>query len=111
MLEELSSDYVRTARAKGLGTAAVLFRHALRNALIPIITILGLQFGTLLAGTFVTETIFAWPGIGRLTVQAISARDYPLLQGCILVISVSYVLVNLFTDLFYSFVDPRVRLS
>jgi len=111
MLEELSSDYVRTARAKGLGTTAILFRHALRNALIPIITILGLQFGTLLAGTIVTETIFAWPGIGRLTVQAISARDYPLLQGCILVISVSYVLVNLFTDLLYSFVDPRVRLS
>jgi ABC-type dipeptide/oligopeptide/nickel transport system permease component len=111
MLEELSSDYVRTARAKGLGTAAVLFRHAFRNALIPVITILGLQFGTLLAGTIVTETIFAWPGIGRLTVQAISSRDYPLLQGCILVISVSYVLVNLFTDLLYSFVDPRVRLA
>src|SRR6266436_6611158 len=86
MLEELSADYIRTARAKGLSTAAVLFRHGLRNALIPIITILGLQFGTLLAGTIVTETIFSWPGIGRLTVQAISARDYPLLQGCILVI-------------------------
>jgi ABC-type dipeptide/oligopeptide/nickel transport system permease component len=111
MLEELSSDYVRTARAKGLGTAAVLFRHAFRNALIPIITILGLQFGTLLAGTIVTETIFSWPGIGRLTVQAISSRDYPLLQGCILVISVSYVLVNLLTDLLYSFIDPRVRLA
>lgn len=111
MLEELSSDYVRTARAKGLGTAAVLFRHAFRNALIPVITILGLQFGTLLAGTIVTETIFSWPGIGRLTVQAISSRDYPLLQGCILVISLSYVLVNLFTDLLYSFIDPRVRLA
>jgi peptide/nickel transport system permease protein len=111
MLEELSADYVRTARAKGLGTAAVLFRHAFRNALIPVITILGLQFGTLLAGTIVTETIFSWPGIGRLTVQAISARDYPLLQGCILVISVSYVLVNLLTDLLYSFIDPRVRLA
>lgn len=111
MLEELSADYVRTARAKGLSTSAVLFRHAFRNALIPIITILGLQFGTLLAGTIVTETIFSWPGIGRLTVQAISARDYPLLQGCILVIAVSYVLVNLLTDLLYSFIDPRVRLS
>lgn len=111
VLEELSSDYVRTARAKGLGKFAVLFRHALRNALIPIVTILGLQFGTLLAGTIITETIFSWPGIGRLTVQAISARDYPLLQGCILVISVSYVLVNLITDLFYSLIDPRVRLS
>ncbi len=111
MLEELSSDYVRTARAKGLTTSAVLVRHALRNALIPIITILGLQFGTLLAGTIVTETIFSWPGIGRLTVQAISSRDYPLLQGCILVIALSYVLVNLLTDVLYSFIDPRVRLS
>jgi len=111
MLEELSGDYIRTARAKGLSTAAVLFKHGLRNALIPIITILGLQFGTLLAGTIVTETIFSWPGIGRLTVQAISARDYPLLQGCILVISLSYVLVNLLTDAIYSVVDPRVRRS
>ena len=111
MLEELSADYIRTARAKGLSTAAVLFRHGLRNALIPVITILGLQFGTLLAGTIVTETIFSWPGIGRLTVQAISARDYPLMQGCILVISLSYVLVNLLTDAIYSVVDPRVRMS
>src|SRR6516165_9745306 len=111
LLEELSADYIRTARAKGLSTAAVLFRHGLRNALIPIITILGLQFGTLLAGTIVTETIFSWPGIGRLTVQAISARDYPLLQGCILVISLSYVLVNLLTDVVYTVVDPRVRMS
>jgi len=111
MIEELSSDYVRTARAKGLSTRAVLFRHAFRNALIPIITILGLQFGTLLAGTIVTETIFSWPGIGRLTVQAISSRDYPLLQGCILVIAVSYVLVNLVTDFVYALVDPRIRLQ
>ncbi|HVO58713.1 MAG TPA: nickel ABC transporter permease [Dongiaceae bacterium] len=111
MLEELSADYIRTARAKGLSEWAVLFRHGLRNALIPIITILGLQFGTLLAGTIVTETIFSWPGIGRLTVQAISARDYPLLQGCILVIATSYVVVNLLTDAVYSLIDPRVRLS
>lgn len=111
MLEEISSDYVRTARAKGLSIGAILFRHAFRNALIPIITILGLQFGTLLAGTIVTENIFSWPGIGRLTIQAISARDYPLLQGCILVITVSYVLVNLLTDFLYAFIDPRVRLS
>jgi peptide/nickel transport system permease protein len=111
MMEELSSDYVRTARAKGLSARAVLFRHALRNALIPIITILGLQFGTLLAGTIVTETIFSWPGIGRLTVQAISSRDYPLLQGCILVIAVSYVAVNLVTDFVYALVDPRIRLQ
>lgn len=109
VIEELSSDYVRTARAKGLSNSAVLFQHAFRNALIPILTILGLQFGTLLAGTIVTESIFSWPGIGRLAVQAIQARDYPLLQGCILLIAISYVLVNLFTDLIYAFADPRVR--
>jgi ABC-type dipeptide/oligopeptide/nickel transport system permease component len=111
VIEELSSDYVRTARAKGLSPSAVLFRHAFRNALIPILTILGLQFGTLLAGTIVTETIFSWPGIGRLTVQAIGARDYPLMQGCILLIAVSYVIVNLLTDAVYALVDPRVRLQ
>ena len=111
MIEELSADYVRTARAKGLPESAVLFRHAFRNALIPIITILGLQFGTLLAGAIVTESIFAWPGIGRLTVQAIQSRDYPLLQGCILLISFSYVLVNLLTDFLYALVDPRIRLQ
>lgn len=108
VIEELSSDYVRTARAKGLAEPAVLFRHAFRNALIPILTILGLQFGTLLAGTVVTETIFSWPGIGHLAVQAIYARDYPLLQGCILLIAVCYVAVNLLTDLIYAVVDPRV---
>jgi ABC-type dipeptide/oligopeptide/nickel transport system permease component len=109
VIEELSADYVRTARAKGVSESGVLFRHALRNALIPILTILGLQFGTLLAGTIVTESIFSWPGIGRLAVQAIGARDYPLLQGCILLIAVSYVFVNLLTDLVYAVVDPRVR--
>jgi peptide/nickel transport system permease protein len=109
VIEELSSDYVRTAHAKGLSPSAVLFRHAFRNALIPILTILGLQFGTLLAGTIVTETIFSWPGIGRLAVQAIDARDYPLLQGCILLIAFSYVVVNLLTDVICAFVDPRVR--
>ena len=111
VIEELSSDYVRTARAKGLSPAAVLFRHAFPNALIPILTILGLQFGTLLAGTVVTETIFSWPGIGRLVVQAIGARDYPLLQGCILLIAVSYVVVNLLTDFVCVLVDPRLRLE
>jgi len=111
VIEELSSDYVRTARAKGLSESQVLFRHAFRNALIPILTILGLQFGTLLAGAIVTETIFSWPGIGRLAVQAINARDYPLLQGCILLIAVSYVVVNLLTDMIYALVDPRVRLQ
>jgi ABC-type dipeptide/oligopeptide/nickel transport system permease component len=89
----------------------VLFRHAFPNALIPVITIVGLQFGSLLAGTIVTETIFSWPGIGRLAVQAIAARDYPLLQGCILIIALSYVAVNLLTDLVYAMVDPRVRLQ
>ena len=111
MIEELSSDYVRTARAKGLSESAVLFRHAFRNALIPIITVLGLQFGTLLAGTIVTESIFSWPGVGRLMVQAIQARDYPLLQGCLLVIAFSYVLVNLATDFVYALADPRIRLQ
>ena len=111
MIEELSSDYVRTARAKGLPESAVLFRHAFRNALIPIVTILGLHFGTRLACTIVTESIFSWPGIGRLAVQAIAARDYPLLQGCILVIAFSYALVNLVTDFIYALVDPRVRLQ
>ena len=111
MLEKLSSDYVRTARAKGLREPAVLLRHAFPNALIPIITIVGLQFGTLLAGAIVTETIFSWPGVGRLAVQAIQSRDYPLLQGCILTIALSYVIVNLLTDLLYALVDPRVRLS
>ena len=111
VIEELSADYVRTARSKGVSESGVLFRHALRNALIPILTILGLQFGTLLAGTIVTESIFSWPGIGRLAVQAIGARDYPLLQGCILLIAVSYVFVNLLTDLVYALVDPRVRVE
>ena len=89
----------------------MLFRHAFPNALIPVITIIGLQFGSLLAGTIITESIFSWPGIGRLAVQAISARDYPLLQGCILVIALSYVVVNLLTDFVYAIVDPRVRLQ
>jgi ABC-type dipeptide/oligopeptide/nickel transport system permease component len=109
VVEQLSSDYVRTARAKGLSEPAVLFHHAFRNALTPILTILGLQFGALLAGAIVTETIFSWPGIGRLAVQAIESRDYPLLQGCILLIAVTYVVVNLATDLVHALVDPRVR--
>lgn len=109
MLEEIRQDYVRTARAKGLNERVVLFGHALRNGLIPIITVFGLQAGMLLAGAFVTETIFSWPGLGRLTIQAINARDYPLVQGCILVIAVTYILINLVTDLLYSVVDPRIR--
>jgi peptide/nickel transport system permease protein len=109
MLEEIRQDYVRTARAKGLGERTVLFGHALRNGLIPVVTLLGLQAGMLLTGTMVTEIIFSWPGIGRLTYQAISARDYPLAQGCFLMIALTYILVNLATDLLYSVVDPRIR--
>ncbi len=109
MLEELGQDYIRTARAKGLSERAVVYRHALRNAMIPVITLIGLQFGALLAGAIVTETIFSWPGIGRLTVSAISNRDYPLLQGCILAVGLTYVLVNLFTDVMYMVVNPRIR--
>jgi len=109
MLEELGQDYIRTARAKGLSERKVVYAHALRNAMIPVITVLGLQFGALLAGAIVTETIFSWPGIGRLTIQAISHRDYYLLQGCILAIGLTYVAVNLLTDLLYSAVNPRIR--
>ena len=111
MLEELTQDYVRTARAKGLSEARLLYRHALPNALIPILTVLGLQFGSLLAGAIVTETIFSWPGIGRLTLSAISNRDYPLVQGCLLAVGMSYVVVNLLTDVAYTLVDPRLRRS
>ena len=109
MLEELGQDYIRTARAKGLPESTIVYRHALRNAMIPIVTVLGLQFGALLAGAIVTETIFSWPGIGRLTVQAIANRDYYLVQGCILAIGLTYVAVNILTDFVYSIVNPRIR--
>jgi len=109
MLEELGQDYIRTARAKGLSENAVVYRHALRNALVPVLTVVGLQFGALLAGAIVTETIFSWPGIGRLTIQAIGNRDYYLVQGCILMIGLTYVVVNFMTDFFYSLVNPRIR--
>jgi peptide/nickel transport system permease protein len=109
MLEELSQDYIRTARAKGLNETAVVYRHALRNAMIPVITVLGLQFGALLAGAIVTEKIFSWPGIGRLTIDAISNRDYYVVQGCILAIGLTYVAVNLLTDMVYSLLNPRIR--
>ena len=109
MLEELSQDYVRTARAKGVDERTVVYHHALRNALIPVITVVGLQFGALLAGAIVTETIFSWKGIGRLTVSAISNRDYYLVQGCILAIGLTYVAVNFLTDIVYSVVNPRIR--
>lgn len=109
MLEELGQDYIRTARAKGLPERTVVYRHALRNAMIPVLTVLGLQFGALLAGAIVTETIFSWPGIGRLTIQAISNRDYYLVEGCILAIGLTYVVVNMLTDVLYSAVNPRIR--
>jgi ABC-type dipeptide/oligopeptide/nickel transport system permease component len=109
MLEELNQDYIRTARAKGLTENQVVYRHALRNALIPILTVVGLQFGSLLAGAIVTETIFSWPGIGRLTLSAISNRDYALVQGCILAVGLTYVIVNLLTDVAYTIANPRMR--
>jgi ABC-type dipeptide/oligopeptide/nickel transport system permease component len=109
MLEELGQDYIRTARAKGVPERAVVYKHALRNAMIPVLTVVGLQFGALLAGAIVTETIFSWPGVGRLTIQAISNRDYYLVQGCILAIALTYVAVNFMTDLLYSVVNPRIR--
>ena len=109
MLEEMGQDYIRTARAKGLPERTVVYRHALPNALNPVLTILGLQFGSLLAGAIVTETIFSWPGLGRLTLSAISNRDYALVQGCILAIGLTYVAVNLITDSLYALADPRMR--
>jgi peptide/nickel transport system permease protein len=109
LLERLADDYVRTARAKGASETRVLLRHALRNAVLPAITVLGLQAGALLAGAIITETIFAWPGIGRLAVLAIQTRDYPLVQGCVLVIALSYVGINLAVDLLHALIDPRVR--
>lgn len=109
MLDVLGADHVRTARAKGLSEARVLLRHALRNALIPVVTLIGLQIGFLLGGAVVTETIFSWPGIGRLAVGAILSSDFPMAQGTILVLAGGFILVNLAVDLIYSFLDPRVR--
>lgn len=111
MLEVLRMDYVRTARAKGVAERWVIYRHALRNALIPIVTIIGLQFGTLLGGAVLTETVFAWPGLGRLLVDAIGYRDYPVIQGTVLVVTLGFVLVNLAVDLLYAYLDPRIRYS
>ena len=109
LLERLHDDYIRTARAKGASETRVFLGHALRNAAIPLLTVLGLQAGALLGGAVITETIFAWPGLGRLLIQAIQTRDYPVVQGCVLVIALSYVLINLATDVAYVLVDPRVR--
>jgi len=111
LLEILNEDYIRAARARGLSQLAVILRHALPNAALPIITVLGMQFGALLAGAVITETIFSWPGVGQLTIEAIQKRDYPVVQACVLLISLTYVTVNLLTDLAYAFLDPRVRLE
>jgi ABC-type dipeptide/oligopeptide/nickel transport system permease component len=109
MLEVLSQDYTTTARSKGLMEKVVVIKHALKNALIPIITVVGLQFGMLLGGAVLTETVFAWPGVGRLIVDSILARDYPVIQGTILIFGLIYTLVNLMVDVIYAFVDPRIR--
>ena len=109
MLDILGQDYIRTARAKGLVERGVVLRHGLKNALVPIVTVVGVQAGYLLGGAVLTETVFAWPGVGTLMVQGILARDFPLVQGCVLVVALSFVLVNLAVDLLYAWLDPRIR--
>ena len=111
LLEVLNEDFVRTARAKGLPESVVIWRHAMRNAWLPVITLLGLQLGALLGGAVITETVFSWPGLGSLLVESIQKRDYPVVQGCVLVISLAYVAVNTITDLVYVAIDPRIRLG
>src|SRR5690606_9690277 len=109
VLEVIRQDYIRTARAKGLSERVVLYRHALRNALIPVLTVVGLQVGFLLGGAVLVEMVFSWPGIGLLMVNGILARDFPLVQGAVLVVAASYVIINLLVDVLYAFVDPRIR--
>ena len=109
MLEVLGDDYVRTARAKGVTESGVIWRHALRNSLVPVITLLGLQFGRLLGGAVITESVFSWPGLGRLTIQALQNRDFPVVLAAVFVISVTYTLINLAVDLLYGWLDPRTR--
>jgi len=109
--EELAKPYLTAARARGLGRGTAIRRHGLKNASIPVVTIVGLQFGTLLTGAIITETIFSWPGIGRLVIQAIQLRDYPLVQGCVLLIALTYILINLLTDIVYALLDPRIRVA
>ncbi len=111
LLDVLGQDYIRTARSKGLIERVVLYRHALKNCLIPVITVIGWQFGTLLGGSVVTEVVFAWPGMGRLAAQAITARDYPVVQAVILVISLLFISINFLVDIVYTYVDPRIRFS
>ena len=109
LLEVMNADYIRTAQAKGCSESQILFHHALRNALLPVVTLIALQFGSLLTGAVITETIFSWPGLGRLLIQAIFSRDYPLVQGCVLVFAIVYLLANLVADLLYSVLDPRIQ--
>jgi peptide/nickel transport system permease protein len=109
MLEVIRQDFIRTERAKGLPERLVIYRHALRNALIPIVTVIGMEFGLLLGGAILTETIFAWPGLGRYTVDAVYARDYPAIQGAVLFIACVFVVVNLVTDILYAYINPRIR--
>jgi peptide/nickel transport system permease protein len=111
LVQVRESDYIRTARSKGLGATDALMRHGLRNALTPVVTLMGLQMGALLTGAIVTEVIFSWPGLGRLMITAISARDYPLVEGCVLTFAMTYVVVNMLTDVVYCLIDPRIRLS
>jgi peptide/nickel transport system permease protein len=110
MLEVLSQDYIRTARAKGVSDPPVVWKHALKNAAIPIVTIVGIELGTLLGGSVITETIFAWPGVGRLSVQAIANRDYPVVQAAVFLLATTFVVVNLIVDVVYTYLDPRIRL-
>jgi peptide/nickel transport system permease protein len=109
LLEVLGQDYIRTARGKGLAAWVVLTKHAVRNALLPVVTMIGLQAGTLLGGSVITETIFAWPGVGRLAIQAIQNRDYPVVQAAVTVVAITFVLINLLVDAIYAYIDPRVR--
>ncbi len=109
LLEVLNEDYIRTARAKGLKESSVIWRHALMNTMLPVVTLLGLQLGALFAGAVITETVFSWPGIGSLLIESIQKRDYPLVQGCVLLVAVSYLLINTITDLLYQLLDPRIR--
>jgi ABC-type dipeptide/oligopeptide/nickel transport system permease component len=111
VIEELNEDYVRTARAKGLSERQVIYKHVLKNGLIPVVTVVGLQFGVLLAGAIITEVIFSWPGLGRLTIDAINSRDYPMVQGCILMIALTYIIANLLTDFTYRLLDPRIKVE
>jgi peptide/nickel transport system permease protein len=111
VIEELNEDYVRTARAKGLSERQVIYKHVLKNGLIPVVTVIGLQFGVLLAGAIITEMIFSWPGLGRLTIDSINSRDYPMVQGCILMIALTYIIANILTDFAYRLLDPRIKVE